>query len=205
MIASQLTSLQARLEAIPIAKRSPLETLILRLIEQYGIDIGCFCPYLLNYITLEPGEAVFLRANEPHAYLSGDCIECMACSDNVVRAGLTPKFIDKATLCDMLTYRTGLPSIQRGLEQNEGIRLYSSPVSEFEVEAITVSDTLLLPSRQGPSILLVLDGTGMADSSLLLTRGRVYIIPANTCISIQATSRLELYHAFPNESLEETK
>ncbi|CAJ0750428.1 1406_t:CDS:2, partial [Entrophospora sp. SA101] len=30
---------------------------------------------------------IFLGANEPHAYLSG---ECMAASDNVVRAGLTP-------------------------------------------------------------------------------------------------------------------
>jgi mannose-6-phosphate isomerase class I len=29
----------------------------------------------------------------------------MACSDNVVRAGLTPKFKDVAVLCDMLTYR----------------------------------------------------------------------------------------------------
>ena len=28
----------------------------------------------------------------------------MACSNNVVRAGLTPKAIDKETLIDMLTY-----------------------------------------------------------------------------------------------------
>ena len=33
----------------------------------------------------------------------------MACSDNVVRAGLTPKFKDVATLCDMLTYTYVLP------------------------------------------------------------------------------------------------
>lgn len=45
-----------------------------------------------------------LAANEPHAYLSGDCIECMATSDNVVRAGLTPKFKDSQTLINMLTY-----------------------------------------------------------------------------------------------------
>ena len=47
---------------------------------------------------------MFLRANLPHAYLSGDCVECMACSDNVVRAGLTPKFMDVPTLCSMLDY-----------------------------------------------------------------------------------------------------
>ena len=51
------------------------------------------------------GEAMFLGPNLPHAYLSGDCIECMACSDNVVRAGLTPKLIDVPTLCEMLIYQ----------------------------------------------------------------------------------------------------
>ena len=68
-------------------------------------DIGVFAPYLLNVITLAPGEALFLGANEPHAYLSGDCMEIMACSDNVVRAGLTPKLRDVPTLCAMLTYK----------------------------------------------------------------------------------------------------
>ena len=40
-----------------------------------------------------------------HLFTTVDCVECMACSDNVVRAGLTPKFKDKKTLCDMLTYK----------------------------------------------------------------------------------------------------
>jgi len=57
------------------------------------------------YTQLEPGQAIFLAANEPHAYLSGDIVECMACSNNVVRAGLTPKLRDVDTLCEMLTYK----------------------------------------------------------------------------------------------------
>ena len=36
-------------------------------------------------------QAIFLPANEPHAYVSGELVECMATSDNVIRAGLTPK------------------------------------------------------------------------------------------------------------------
>lgn len=55
-------------------------------------DVGIFCVYWLNYLVLSPGQALYLAPNEPHAYLKGDCIECMANSDNVVRAGLTPKF-----------------------------------------------------------------------------------------------------------------
>lgn len=36
-------------------------------------------------------QAICLEANEPHAYVSGELVECMATSDNVIRAGLTPK------------------------------------------------------------------------------------------------------------------
>ena len=46
-----------------------------------------------------------MGANEPHAYISGDCVECMALSDNVIRAALTPKFKDVDTLCSSLHYR----------------------------------------------------------------------------------------------------
>ena len=35
----------------------------------------------------------------------GDCVECMALSDNTIRAGLTPKFKDVETLCNMLHYK----------------------------------------------------------------------------------------------------
>lgn len=60
-----------------------MNELLVRLSQQYPGDLGIFAPFLLNTFTLQPGEAIFLDANLPHAYLSGDCIEAMACSDNV--------------------------------------------------------------------------------------------------------------------------
>ena len=60
--------------------------------------------YFLNYLALADGKAIYLAANEPHAYLSGNLVECMAASDNVIRAGLTPKLRDTKVLCDCLTY-----------------------------------------------------------------------------------------------------
>jgi mannose-6-phosphate isomerase len=84
---------------------SALEELILKLYAVYKTDRGVFCPLIMNYLILSPGDAFFMGPNEPHAYISGDCIECMALSDNVVRAGLTPKFKDVDVLCDMLHYR----------------------------------------------------------------------------------------------------
>ena len=68
----------------------------------YGIDVGLISILLFNFISLKSGEAIFTEAGVPHAYLKGNIIECMANSDNVVRAGLTPKFKDVKTLTKML-------------------------------------------------------------------------------------------------------
>ena len=70
---------------------------------------GILSVYFLNLVVLQPGEAVYMAANEPHAYLAGECAEGMATSDNVVRAGLTPKLRDTAILCEMLTYQLVRP------------------------------------------------------------------------------------------------
>ncbi|TFK93123.1 RmlC-like cupin, partial [Polyporus arcularius HHB13444] len=88
------------------AKASEKEVvdLVLRLNSQFPGDIGVFCAFILNHLVLKPGEAIFLAAGEPHAYVSGDIAECMATSDNVIRAGLTPKLRDVPNLVAGLTY-----------------------------------------------------------------------------------------------------
>lgn len=48
-----------------------LRELFLRLHEKYPGDVGCFSIYLLNYLTLQPGESMFLGPNIIHAYLLG--------------------------------------------------------------------------------------------------------------------------------------
>ncbi|XP_053682545.1 mannose-6-phosphate isomerase [Sabethes cyaneus] len=79
-----------------------LDQLFLQLHQDFGNDVGLLSIYFLNVLDLQPGQAIYLSANVPHAYLRGDCVECMACSDNVVRAGLTPKFKDVDTLLELL-------------------------------------------------------------------------------------------------------
>ena len=90
--------------------------------------------------------------NEPHAYISGDCVEAMALSDNVVRAGLTPKFRDVETLCTMLTYSYGRPQLLPPRQLDAYTLLYRPPpeFSEFEVEVCT------LPADAAPHSLAVL-------------------------------------------------
>ena len=60
--------------------------------------------FFLNLVSLRAGEAIYLAANQPHAYLAGELVEVMATSDNVLRAGLTPKLRDTQVLCSSLTY-----------------------------------------------------------------------------------------------------
>ena len=45
--------------------------LLLRLYDQFPGDVGCFAIYFLNFMTLKIGEAIFLEADLPHAYLYG--------------------------------------------------------------------------------------------------------------------------------------
>lgn len=45
--------------------------LVLTLYTQFPGDIGIFCVFMLNYVKMNPGEAIFLSAGEPHAYISG--------------------------------------------------------------------------------------------------------------------------------------
>ena len=78
----------------------PERILALRqLVATHPGDPGVLVSLLLHLVRLAPGEAVFLRARQMHAYLSGIAVEVMASSDNVLRAGLTEKHIDVAELC----------------------------------------------------------------------------------------------------------
>ncbi|NXC21703.1 MPI isomerase, partial [Corythaeola cristata] len=174
--------------------------LLLRLHSQYPGDIGCFTIYFLNLVRLEPGEAMFLGANEPHAYLHGDCVECMACSDNTVRAGLTPKFIDVLTLCEMLNYTPApssskiFPATQSQLDPN--VYLYDPPVPDFAVMRIEIPASIklyLVSAVDSASILLVIQGTAVgtstaAASEMTLRRGSVLFISANESISLHLSS-----------------
>jgi mannose-6-phosphate isomerase len=71
LVKTQLSALVERFSKTN-PKKGSLEELVVRLDQQYpGGDIGCFTMMLLNYVQLKSGEAMFLRANMPHAYLSG--------------------------------------------------------------------------------------------------------------------------------------
>ena len=148
-----------------------LDALYLRLAGEYPNDVGCFSIYLLNCLRMRRGEAISLAANVPHAYLLGEGVECMAC-DNVVRAGLTPKFKDVQILCDMLDYsmRSDADNVLRAHATVLDYLVEFRPsVDEFSVQQIKIershllasgdnnSGSFLIPKSESGSILIVVE------------------------------------------------
>ena len=200
----QLEILNARLlEAERFRENNILERcagdLFLRIHKHFPSDIGCFCIYFLNFVVLEPGEAIFLDANLPHAYLYGNCLECMACSDNVVRAGLTPKLKDVATLCSILDYTSipvsGTILASKRKVDDPYITIYQPPVAEFAVEKIVLPQgtrDYVVPPVDGPTIVIFINGNGVACSAdndcpvIPIKRGIVLFVGAKDRLSLTA-------------------
>jgi len=179
-LTNTLMCLKERLTA-GTAPRTAHEELFLALHKQYGDDIGLFVIFFLNLINLEPGEGVFLHAGVPHAYLKGTIIECMANSDNVVRAGLTPKHKDVTTLIDLLTYEYGPIEILKGDCDQHGCT-YQTPAPEYEVNRISLSsEEVVQKTSTSVELLLVIEGiitVTWQQQSMSFERGNVVLIPA---------------------------
>ena len=156
-----------------------VSALFLRLCEQYPGDVGVFCAYVLNYVVLRPGQAMYMAANEPHAYLSGECVEVMATSDNVVRAGLTPKFRDVHVLCSMLTYTLGAPDVLEGEVIDQCTRRYAPPFEEFLLDVVACRPGVAygVAPRRGPSIWIIHRGRAVVSSATNKDRPPIDVAP----------------------------
>lgn len=151
-----------QLEKFIVSKEShdEKEVLFLQLKKKYTkADVGLLSIFLLNHLTLSKGEAIFLYSGVPHAYLSGNIIECMANSDNVVRAGLTPKFVDVDNLVKILDYNLTLPKTIR-INDNSQISDYKVPISDFEISVLKLNkdEDFNIEIDNKPIVILLISG-----------------------------------------------
>ncbi|WP_346428151.1 mannose-6-phosphate isomerase, class I [Vibrio parahaemolyticus] len=131
--------------------------LISRFSHLYPEDVGLFAPLFLNVIELQPGEAMFLYAETPHAYIHGLGVEVMANSDNVLRAGLTPKHIDVEELIANTKFTsTSLSELKLLPLNNNGRMEFPIPVEDFRFEII--KNHVGHIKVNSPEILLCIDG-----------------------------------------------
>jgi mannose-6-phosphate isomerase len=116
----------------------PIKRWIGRIGARYPSDIGILAPVLLNLVRLEPGEAMYTPAGVLHAYLEGCGIELMANSDNVLRGGLTDKFIDVPELLRTVRYDPVSSTRVAIIKREQGETVYDTPADEFTLSKITL-------------------------------------------------------------------
>ncbi|MFE3453582.1 mannose-6-phosphate isomerase, class I [Nonomuraea sp. NPDC059194] len=150
---------KALVEAVVAAAGRLGHDLVLRLADQYPDDPAVLAPLLMNRHDLEPGQALFLGAGVLHCYLSGFGVEIMGGSDNVLRAGLTPKPVD----VDELLRITDFASQPLRVEPVDG--LYTVPVPEFALgRAQGAGDTL---EGGVPRVFVCVEGEVSVDGQVL--------------------------------------
>lgn len=139
-----------------------------------------------------------------------DIVETMATSDNVIRAGLTPKLRDVPNLIAGLTYtaseatkHTVDPRPYTQSKPSDHSTLYDPPIPEFSVVRVKVDKDASVKHAglKGPSIFIVTGGNGKitwdgvgGEAGEDLNEGRVFFVGAKTPVTFEG--ELEVYRAF---------
>jgi len=167
-------------------ERTEEEDLFLEQYGLYGADVGLISILFFNLVHLGPRQAIYTEAGVPHAYIRGNIVECMANSDNVVRAGLTGKFKDVASLLDILTYRFARYPVINGEGKSDGV-VYTTGAGEFEVTGHQKEAGFETVMSSGGKPVVVLLTSGSLDvrweqegarHAEVFTRGESFLMPA---------------------------
>lgn len=164
------------------------DTLSISLAAEFGSsDPGVLTPYLMNLLSLKPSEAIFTPPGVIHAYLSGDLIECMAPSDNVIRAALTTKPRDIVQLLKTVNF-SAISPVRYGV--STGGQKYEPPVEEFAVETLFGSIDAHSNRAHSAELFVVLAGTLTITGhfkAVAVTIGHAAFIPAGLGYTTQLT------------------
>jgi mannose-6-phosphate isomerase len=169
------------------------------LASDYPGDPGILISLLVNRLTVRPGEAVFLPAGNIHSYLHGVGIEVLASSDNVLRGGLTHKYVDIPELLRVLDFRPLPVPFIRPDTSVAGLRLFRPDVRDFELavfEPSAASGSSVTFPVAGDFIALATGGdiaiSGGADSMSLATGEAMYGTAGDSPITVTGTGVLYL-------------
>lgn len=179
-----------------------------RLADQFSeADPGVLVGLLtMNYLKLQAGDAVYIPADGIHAYISGDIIECMARSNNVLNTGLCPKAerSNAKQFCDLLTFNPH--DVQQCILRAKGYhrseknktKMYKPPLSEFNVlqTELAAGEQELL-GKGGASILIATKGSATVDcgeKSFNLGEGHIYFVAQGVRMDITAGDKGLLMH-----------
>lgn len=186
-----LSVLQSALDA---EQGEPWQTIRL-IAEFYPDDSGLFSPLLLNVVKLNPGDAMFLFAETPHAYLQGVALEVMANSDNVLRAGLTPKYIDIPELVANVKFVAKPAAELLTQPEQHGAELdFPIPVDDFAFSLHALSAQESTIAQQSAAIVFCVEGEAVIrkdEQRLTLKPGEsAFIACDESPVQVSGTGRL---------------
>ncbi len=168
--------------SIAITRNAPMWQQVIELAQHYPTDIGVLAPLYLNCLTLEPGEAMYLPAGTIHAYTQGTCVELMGCSDNVLRAGLTPKHIDTMELMNCTQFAPYTPQILTANIFNNQ-RVLQPKETDFGLALCQVTEYTQPLDITSRSILLVAKGIAVFNDTVLTAGQSLFVEPGTYQVS----------------------
>lgn len=135
------------------------------IIENYPDDVGIFLPFILNVIVSPPGKGLIIPTGILHTYIDGDLIETMALSDNVVRAAMTPKFVDVDTLLSIMEFKPLTPQYVEAKKEidisaDTFLNYYSTGYSCFNMEhgRVEPHKSFKISPKKFSSIMAIMKG-----------------------------------------------
>ena len=183
-LAERFSSTVEPLEGDSIAEQA--RVLASGLLSRYPGDTGALVALSLNHVRLSPGQAIYLPAGNLHSYLSGLGLEVMAASDNVIRGGLTSKYVDKTELKKITDFSELLEPVLVSRKLAEGLVEYLVECPEFRVYRAQITGSNLLADIELPTGAVIVCvggeiavGTSLEEREVLKKGDAVFVSEAN--------------------------
>jgi len=163
----------------------------------YPKDAAILSPLYLNLLTLQPLEAVFVPTGVLHSYTSGFGIELMTSSDNVLRGGLTPKYMDVPQLMKTVDFDSYVPKIYA--PDASPWFCYKTPCNEFTLALLRGSE-MVFPNKT-PAIYIVIEGELQACGNKFI-KGESFFISQDNHEEVSFSGNYTLFAAFQGNDIE---
>ena len=163
----------------------------------------------MNFLTLNAGDAIFIPADAPHAYLSGDIVECMPRSNNVLNTGFCPR-ADRDSIELFTASLTFSPHMAKEVmlsskKSDKGLMgktlEYAPAMSEFNMlkTDLKAGEMEVIAKVDGPSVLFATGGAGnmhVNGQGYDMKAGYVYFVGQGVDVAYDTDKALVVYRAY---------
>lgn len=163
----------------------------------------------MNFLTLTTGSAIYVPADCPHAYLSGNIVECMARSNNVLNTGFCPRadrdnialFSSALTFAPHSASEILLGAKKSGRGRKGRTVEYAPPMSEFCMLKTELGrgEGEIVGGVEGPSVLFATGGKGRmvaGGEGFEIREGFVFFVGKGVEVEFEAEEGLVVYRAY---------